>query len=206
MWIGRFCRSVVISVGFLSAPAHAANPLAELDGYINNITGMINLANEHIAAVNCAFYDSTCGNPENPEQSGYELALSSCCDDNDQCAMEFNTQLDNIDSALKVLYKNEHFYIIFMDKQAARLTLMRSAASASPIGGAAVTGKLEAGIMKAKKGFIRKFNEKTNQNISRLNEFLVRVGEIHQSYCNDSQWYNRNGLPLYLHARSKFPK
>jgi len=148
--------------------------------------------------------DPKCGMPQDPG-SGFALTAGSCCGDDNSCNMDFFDKVDDVDSALYTLYKNERTYDLIMRIQGARMTAMKGAAGMSAPG-AAVVARFEIDIARAKKKFLEKFNVKTNGNIDKLNSLLLALGTIVDNYCGDKNWYQRNGLPLYLHAKIKFPK
>ena len=148
--------------------------------------------------------DPSCGMPDDPG-SGFEVGAGSCCDNNDDCFNEFGTHVNRLDRALLTLYTNERHYNLVMRIQGVRMAAMRGAGSMSAMG-AAVVARQEVDIAIAEKGFLEKFNAKANSNISSLNDFLLELGALIENYCEGSNWYQRNGLPLYLHAKMKFPK
>ena len=148
--------------------------------------------------------DPDCGMPDDPG-SGFEIGAGSCCDENNDCFNDFETHVDRIDRALATLYKNERTYALIMKIQSARMTAMRGAGGMSAPA-AAVVARQEIDIAKAQSDFTDKFNNKTLSNISKLNDFMLELDLIIEDYCADTDWYQRNGLPLYLHARMKFPK
>lgn len=158
---------------------------------------------DYSAAAACA-EDPQCGMPDDPN-SGFEVPVGDCCDGIDGCVNSFDNYLVKLDDALKILYGNERYYDILMRVQKARMTAMKGAGSMSAPG-SAVVARMEIDIAKAQKGFIDKFNTKTENNIKQLNKILIKLGGIVDQYCSDSNWYQRNGLPLYLHAKTKFPK
>lgn len=162
-------------------------------------TGMDN----YHAAQGCAA-DPACDSGGDTS-SGFEAGMSDCCYDNDACYNEFNEWVRKIDVALFTLYKNERTYSIFMRAQDARIAMMKGAASTSAAG-TAIGGKLEADIIKARKSYVDKFNATTTKNIDRLNEFLIGLDGSLGQYCEANNWYQVNGLPIYLHAKTKFPK
>ncbi len=175
-------------------------------GFSNMVNGAAQFAQayaDYSAAETC-WADPQCGMPDDPN-SGFELPAGDCCEGNSSCVAEFDNQVSKIDSALYTLYKNERTYEIIMQVQKARMTAMKGAGSMSAPGGA-VVARMEVDIAKAQKGFIDKFNTKTQSNINRLNDFLLALGGVIDQHCGDSNWYQRNGLPLYLHAKTKFPK
>lgn len=51
-----------------------------------------------------------------------------------------------------------------------------------------------------------KFNATTTKNIDRLNELLIDLDGTLGQYCETNNWYQINGLPIYIHAKTKFPK
>ena len=155
------------------------------------------------SAVACA-NDPECGGQDGAG-SGLDVPSGSCCDGIDGCFNDYLLGLQRIDDALYVLYKNEKTYGWIMAVQNARMTAMRGAGSMSPAG-AAVVARFEVDIAKAAKSFRGKFNAKTEQNISRLNDFLLELGATIDTYCHEGGWYQRYGLPVYLHAKTKFPK
>ena len=148
--------------------------------------------------------DPDCGMPSG-SGPGFEFEAGECCRSNAECIDSFDRYLRKIDRALFTLYKNERTWKIKMQVADARMSAMKAAGGMSPVGGA-VVARMEADIAKAKKQFIDKFNEKTEYNISRLNDFLNGLGGVINEYCGDSGWYQKNGLPVYLHARTKFLK
>jgi len=148
--------------------------------------------------------DPACGMPEDPG-SGFEVGAGSCCDNNDSCFNEFGRHVDRIDRALFTLYKNERTYELIMRVQGARMTAMKGAGSMSAPA-AAIVARQEVEIAKAQKDFMDRWNVKTNKNIGLFNGFLIELGSVVDNYCEGSNWYQRNGLPLYLHAKTKFPK
>lgn len=158
---------------------------------------------DYSAAAACAA-DPQCGMPDNPN-SGFEIPTGDCCDGISECVSSFDSYIGKLDDALKILYGNERYYDILMRVQKARMTAMKGAGAMSAPG-SAVVARMEVDIAKAQKGFIDKFNAKTENNIKQLNKILMKLGGIVDQYCSDSNWYQRNGLPLYLHAKTKFPK
>ncbi|MFT5335683.1 MAG: hypothetical protein ACI9GB_003604 [Halioglobus sp.] len=137
--------------------------------------------------------------------SGFETGMANCCYDNDACYNEFTEYVRKIDVTLFTLYKNERTYTIFMRAQDARIAMMKGAASTSAAG-TAIGGTLEADIIKARKKYVDKFNATTDHNIDRLNEFLIGLNGTLGQYCETNNWYQINGLPIYIHAKTKFPK
>tara|TARA_R110001592_G_scaffold363371_1_gene685753 strand:+ start:392831 stop:393409 length:579 start_codon:yes stop_codon:yes gene_type:complete len=137
--------------------------------------------------------------------SAFETGIADCCYDNDACYNEFNEYVRKIDVALFTLYKNERTYSTFMRAQDARIAMMKGAASTSAAG-TAIGGKLEADIIKARENYVDKFNATTGKNIDRLNEFLIGLDGTLGQYCEANNWYQTNGLPIYIHAKTKFPK
>lgn len=162
----------------------------------------VGMDNYH-AAQGCAA-DPTC-DAGGDSASGFEAGMADCCYDNDACYNEFNEWVRKIDVALFTLYKNERTYSIFMRAQDARIAMMKGAASTSAAG-TAVGGKLEADVIRARKDYVDKFNATTNKNINRLNEFLIGLDGSLGQYCEANNWYQVNGLPIYIHAKTKFPK
>ncbi len=137
--------------------------------------------------------------------SGFEAGIADCCYDTDSCYNDFIEHVRKIDIALYTLYKNERTYTIFMRAQDARIAMMKGAAGTSAAG-TAIGGKLEADIIKARKNYVDKFNATTTKNIDRLNEFLIDLDGTLGQYCETNNWYQINGLPIYIHAKTKFPK
>ncbi len=155
------------------------------------------------AAEGCAA-DPMCESPGDTS-SGFETTLGACCSENDACFNDFNEYVRRTDVALYTLYKNERTYTIFMMAQNARIAMMKGAASTSAVG-TAIGGKLQADVAKARKSYIHKFNVTTNANINRLNEFLLGLDSTLKQYCGVDNWYQINGLPIFIHAKTKFPK
>lgn len=155
------------------------------------------------AANGCAA-DPAC-DPGPDASSGFETGMADCCYENDTCYNEFTEHVRKIDVALFTLYKNERTYSIFMRAQDARIAMMKGAASTSAAG-TAIGGALEADIIKARKEYVKKFNATTGKNIDRLNEFLISLDATLGQYCEANNWYQNNGLPIYIHAKTKFPK
>lgn len=155
------------------------------------------------AAEGCAA-DPMCESPGDTS-SGFETSLGACCYEIDDCFNEFNEYVRKTDVALYTLYKNERTYTIFMMAQNARIAMMKGAASTSAAG-TAIGGKLEADVAKAKKSYVDKFNVTTNANVNRLNEFLLGLDSTLKQYCAVDNWYQINGLPIFIHAKTKFPK
>ncbi len=161
-----------------------------------------NAMDNYNAAMGCAA-DPVC--ESGGSGSGFETGISDCCYENDACYNEFTEHVRKIDIALSTLYGNERTYTIFMRAQDARLAMMKGAASTSAAG-TAIGGKLEADIIKARSAYVDKFNDKTNHNIDRLNEFLLGLDGTLRQYCDAGNWYQVNGLPIYIHAKTRFPK
>jgi len=148
--------------------------------------------------------DPSCGMPDDPG-SGFEVGAGSCCDNNDECFNDFSRHVNRIDRALFTLYSNDRRHNLVMRIQGARMAAMRGAGgSAAPA--AAVVARQEADIAIAERNYLEKYNAKTNEYVGLLNDFLLELGSVINSYCEGSDWYQRNGLPLYLHAKIKFPK
>ncbi len=156
------------------------------------------------SAASACWGDPQCGTPGDPD-SGFELPAGDCCEGSSACIEAFDGYVARIDAALYILYKNERTYEVIMQVQKARITAMKGAGSKSAPGGA-VVARMEVDIAKTQKGFIDKFNTKTQNNIGQLNDSLLALGGAVDQYCSDSNWYQHNGLPLYLHAKTKFPK
>jgi len=148
--------------------------------------------------------DPSCGMPDDPG-SGFEVGAGSCCDNNDDCFNDFALHVKRLDKALFTLYKNERYHNLVMRIQGIRMSAMRGAGSLSAAG-AAVVARLEINIAKDQKKYFERFNVKTNTNISLLNDFLVELGALIENHCAGSNWYQRNGVPLYMHAKLTFPK
>lgn len=200
-----FCLIGLMSLGGRVAQADIGTELFS-PSFSNLLGGASAFATsfyEYSAMEACAA-DPSCGMPDDPG-SGFEVGAGSCCDNNDACFNEFGTHVERIDAALFTLYKNERTYKLIMRKQSARITAMKGAGSMSAAAGA-VVARQEVEIAKAQKSFMEKFNAKTTQNVDKLNEFLIALGTSVDTYCEGSNWYQRNGLPLYLHAKTKFPK
>ncbi len=162
----------------------------------------IGMDNYH-AAQGCAA-DPACGSAGDTS-SGFETGMSECCYENDACFNDFNEWVRKIDVALYTLYKNERTYEIFMRAQDARIAMMKGAAGTSAAG-TAIGGKLEADIIRARREYVDKFNTTTTKNIDRLNEFLIGLDGTLVQHCEANNWYQLNGLPIYIHAKTKFPK
>jgi len=160
-------------------------------------TGMDNFH----AAQGCA-EDPDC---ESGDGDGLETDMPDCCYGNDTCYNEFTEWVRKIDVALFTLYKNDRTYNIFMRAQDARIAMMKGAASTSAAG-TAIGGKLEADVIRARQEYIDRYNDQTDHNIDRLNEFLIGLDGTLGQYCSASNWYQINGLPIYVHAKTKFPK
>lgn len=174
--------------------------------FSNVLNGAIAFAqyfHDYSSAEAC-YNDPSCGMPDDSD-TGLDIPPGSCCDGIDSCYNDYVQALNRIDVALYTLYKNEKTYDLIMRVQNARMTAMKGAGSMSPAGAAAVA-RMEVDIAKAQKAFQDKFNTKTEHNISRLNEFLLGLGNTIDTYCADSGWYQRYGLPVYIHAKTKFPK
>ena len=148
--------------------------------------------------------DPSCGMPDDPG-SGFEVGAGSCCDNNDDCFNEFGTHVDRLDRALSTLHGNERRHNLVMRIQGIRMAAMRGAGSLSAAG-AAVVARQEVDIAIAQKKYLENFNAKANSNIDLLNDFLLELGALIENYCEGSNWYQRNGMPLYMHAKLKFPK
>lgn len=148
--------------------------------------------------------DPSCGMPDDPG-SGFQVGAGSCCDENDECFNEFGRHVDRIDRALLKFYTREREYNLIMRVQSARMTAMKGAGSMSAPA-AAIVARQEIEIAKAQKGYIERFNNNTNINLGHLNNFLLELGTVVDNYCEGTNWYQRNGMPLYLHAKIKFPK
>jgi len=191
----------------LNSPSHA-NPTDDIfqPSFSNLLGGASAFATafyNYSAAQQCAA-DPSCGMPDDPG-SGFEVGAGSCCDNNDECFNEFGRHVDRIDRALFTLYKNDRHHDLVMRIQGARMTAMKGAGSMSAPAGA-IVARQEVEIAKAQKAYIERFNVKTNQNVNLLNGFLLELGTIVDNYCEGANWYQRHGLPLYLHAKTKFPK
>lgn len=174
--------------------------------FSNGLNGAIAFAqyfHDYSSAEAC-YNDPSCGMPDDAD-TGLDIPPGSCCDGIDSCYNDYVQALQRIDVALYTLYKNEKTYDLIMRVQNARMTAMRGAGSMSPMGAAAVA-RMEVDIAKAQQSFQDKFNTKTENNISRLNDFLLDLGGTIDGYCEDSGWYQRYGLPIYIHAKTKFPK
>ncbi len=156
------------------------------------------------SAASACWADPHCSMPDDPG-SGFELPAGDCCEGSAACIEAFDGYVARIDDALYTLYKNERTYEVIMQIQKARMTAMKGAGSVSAPGGA-VVARMEVDIAKAQKGFVDKFNTKTQGNIGKLNDYLLALGGAVDQYCTGSNWYQRNGLPIYLHAKTKFPK
>jgi|ETNmetMinimDraft_33_1059910.scaffolds.fasta_scaffold28540_2 hypothetical protein len=201
---------LLASAIFISAPGRAGSPFdtagifVSFNNFVETAAGFASISEQHIEALSC-LYHADCGQGPAGEGTGHAIPISGCCDDNNECSAEYDAVRKMIEEeALKKLYKNEYFFTVFMAKQDARIQLMRSAASAAPV--AVPIGSIEAKINKAKSEFLRKFNDKADHNINELNKMLLKISEIHQTYCSDPLWYDRSGLPIYLMAKFKFPK
>lgn len=200
---------LLASAIFISAPGRAGSPFDtagifdSFNNFVETAAGFAGTAEQHIEAVSC-LYHADCGQGPAGEGTGHAIPISECCDDNNECSAEYDAVRGMIHDALRILYKNEYYFTVFMAKQDARIQLMRSAASAAPV--AVPIGSIEADIIEAKSEFLRKFNDKTDHNINALNKMLLKISEIHQTYCSDPLWYDRSGLPIYLMAKFKFPK
>lgn len=197
-----------LGIGLVVAPASRADTMGDL--FKPSISSMVGSAvafsigfENYKAAEGCAA-DPACGTPADPS-SGFETAVGSCCHENDDCFEDFNRHVARIDRAMVTLYKNDKTYSIFMRQQKARMTAMKGAGSASAAG-AAVVARMQADIAKAQAGYIQKFNNKAETNIGLLNDFLLELGGLVEQYCSGSNWYQSNGLPIYLHSKIKFPK
>jgi hypothetical protein len=162
----------------------------------------VGMDNYH-AAQGCSA-DPFCEPGDGPS-SGLETGMADCCYENTACYNEFTEWVRKIDVALFTLYKNERTYSIFMRAQDARIAMMKGAASTSAAG-TAIGGKLEADIIKARADYVDKFTAKTDKNIDRLNDFLIGLDGTLGQYCDANNWYQVSGLPIYIHAKTKFPK
>ena len=205
-----FSRNVIVAMLLFISFTMATNKIRAAEISPPGFGDMLNTASQfaqaytdYSAAAACAA-DPQCGMPDDPN-SGFELPAGDCCDGVDECVNSFDNYIVKVDDALKVLYGNERYYDILMRVQKARMTAMKGAGSMSAPGSAAVA-RMEIDIAKAQKGFVDKFNTKTENNIKQLNKILIKLGGIVDQYCSDSNWYQRNALPLYLHAKTKFPK
>jgi len=197
--------TVPVSATSSSIPSYAMDDFFKpsISNMLSGASAFATYFHDYSAAMAC-YNDPACGMPSDPN-AGFDLPPSSCCENSVSCLSAYNEAIRKVDVSLFTLYKNEKTYRAIMQVQSARMTAMKGAGSMSPIGGAAVA-RMEIDIAKAKKGFIAKFNTKTQHNISRLNEFLLELGTINDNSCQDTGWYQRYGMPVYIHAKIKFPK
>jgi hypothetical protein len=200
MLLGSLCQ-IAVAADYDWAMDNLFNP--SFSSMLNGAAQFAQAYADHSAATAC-WADPQCGMPDDPG-SGFELPAGDCCEGSSACIESFDGYLARIDSALYTLYKNERTYEVIMQIQKARMTAMKGAGSMSAPGGA-VVARMEVDIAKAQKGFIEKFNAKTQGNIGKLNEYLLALGEAVDQYCTGANWYQRNGMPIYLHAKTKFPK
>jgi len=208
--LSKTLRCVAMALAVFTTASMAANAGPADDVFSPSFGNLLGGASKfassfynYSAAQQCAA-DPQCGMPDDPG-SGFEVGAGSCCDSNDECFNEFGRHVARIDRALNTLYYNERRYGLIMRIQGARMTAMRGAGGMSAPGAAAVA-RMEIEIANAQKGFTNRFNAKTNENVDLLNGFLLELGSVVENYCQGSNWYQRNGLPLYLHAKIKFPK
>jgi len=210
----RHCLGILV-VAFwaysMSGPALGDGYGGATDAYFApTFSNMINgatqfgVALKDYSAASACWSDPQCGLPDDPN-AGFELPAGDCCEESADCIADFDGYVGKVSEALRVLYGNERYFHILMQTQKARMAAMRGAGSMSAAG-TAVVARMEADIAKAQQGFVDKFNTKAQYNISRLHDFLLGLGDVIDQYCGSQNWYQRNALPLYLHAKIKFPK
>ncbi len=185
-----YCSSqLAIAADYDGAMDNLFNP--SFSSMLTSASKFTQAHSDHSAATACRT-DPKCGMPGD-SNSGFKLPAGSCCEGSSACIEAFDGYVTKIDSVMYALYKNERTYAVIMRIHQARM-------------GAASGARKQVDFAKAQKGFIEKFNAKTRSNIIKLNNYLLALGGAVDQYCTGSKWYKRNGLPIYQHAKAKFPK